>query len=129
MKLKQIYSSTEVDALKEQQEKVMKALEESQANSEKQNEDSKQADDRLYALLPRVVADKMKSNQPVEPISYENVSVLMAEITTLNSITYVVVFCWFFFCESFFIAVFFFSAHIIIILNVDQRALPTKLLP
>jgi hypothetical protein len=68
----------------------MASLEESQADAEKSSEDSKQADDRLYAMLPRFVAEKMRSNQAIEPISYDNVSVLMAEITTLNSITLVI---------------------------------------
>ncbi|KAJ1539976.1 Nitrogen permease reactivator protein [Cladochytrium tenue] len=79
--------SADVERLKEQQAKEMKALEESQAASDKLEEDNKLSNDRLYALLPRFIADKMKAAQTIEPIPYENVTVLIADIVSFTSLS------------------------------------------
>ena len=64
-------------------------MEDSQNASDKQEDDSKSVNDRAFAMVPRFLADKLKAKQPIEPISYENITVLIADIASFTSITYV----------------------------------------
>ncbi|KAJ3299021.1 Nitrogen permease regulator 2, partial [Blyttiomyces sp. JEL0837] len=79
--------TTDIKKLKEQQAKEAAALVETQRTSLKLDEDNKASNDRLYAMLPRFVADKMKSGVPIEPTPFNNLTILIADIVSFTSLS------------------------------------------
>jgi class 3 adenylate cyclase len=78
---------TEIAKLKEQQVKEMQSVEETQKTSDRLDEDNKMSNERLYALLPRFVADKLKSGDPIEPTPFKNLTFLIADIVSFTNLS------------------------------------------
>ncbi|KAJ3109165.1 hypothetical protein HDU97_008564 [Phlyctochytrium planicorne] len=77
----------EVDKLRQQQEKEMEALIDTQKTSEKVDEDNKALNDRLNAMLPKFVVDIMKKNEQVTPTQFENLIFLTSDIVQFTALS------------------------------------------
>ncbi|KIH60707.1 hypothetical protein ANCDUO_09029, partial [Ancylostoma duodenale] len=48
--------------------------------------EKKKSDMLLYRMLPKQVADKLKAGQPIEPESYDNVTIFFSDVVSFTTL-------------------------------------------
>ncbi|KAI8832426.1 nucleotide cyclase [Chytriomyces cf. hyalinus JEL632] len=82
-----IAQEVDIKKLKTQQELEMQAFEETQKSSSKADEDNAASNERLYGMLPKFVADVMKTGAAVEPRPFECLAFLTADIVSFTNLS------------------------------------------
>ncbi|KAJ3376901.1 Receptor-type guanylate cyclase gcy-22, partial [Chytriomyces hyalinus] len=82
-----IAQEADIKKLKTQQELEMQAFEETQKSSSKADEDNAASNERLYGMLPKFVADVMKTGAAVEPRPFECLAFLTADIVSFTNLS------------------------------------------
>ncbi|KAJ3232236.1 hypothetical protein HDU81_003112 [Chytriomyces hyalinus] len=77
----------DIRRLKSQQALEMQAFEETQKSSSKADEDNAASNERLYGMLPKFVADVMKTGAAVEPRPFECLAFLTADIVSFTNLS------------------------------------------
>ncbi|KAJ3408507.1 hypothetical protein HDU80_005461 [Chytriomyces hyalinus] len=82
-----VAQEADIKRLKSQQELEMQAFEETQKSSSKADEDNAASNERLYGMLPKFVADVMKTGGAVEPRPFECLAFLTADIVSFTNLS------------------------------------------
>ncbi|KAI8831007.1 nucleotide cyclase [Chytriomyces cf. hyalinus JEL632] len=82
-----VAQEADIRRLKSQQELEMQAFEETQKSSSKADEDNAASNERLYGMLPKFVADVMKTGGAVEPRPFECLAFLTADIVSFTNLS------------------------------------------
>ncbi|KAJ3072754.1 hypothetical protein HDU99_002103 [Rhizoclosmatium hyalinum] len=77
----------DIKKLKAQQEIEMQQFEETQKSSSKADEDNAASNERLYGMLPKFVADVMKTGAAVEPRPFKCLAFLTADIVSFTNLS------------------------------------------
>ncbi|KAJ3237953.1 hypothetical protein HDU78_003792 [Chytriomyces hyalinus] len=77
----------DIQKLQNQQKIEMEAFEETQKSSTKADEDNAASNERLYGMLPKFVADIMKTGAAVEPRHFKSLAFLTADIVSFTNLS------------------------------------------
>ncbi|KAJ3095459.1 hypothetical protein HK100_005829, partial [Physocladia obscura] len=77
----------DIKKLKNQQEIEMLQFEETQKSASKADEDNAASNERLYGMLPKFVADVMKTGAAVEPRPFKCLAFLTADIVSFTNLS------------------------------------------
>ncbi|TPX73049.1 hypothetical protein CcCBS67573_g05684 [Chytriomyces confervae] len=77
----------DIQKLQNQQKIEMNAFEETQKSSTKADEDNAASNERLYGMLPKFVADIMKTGAAVEPRHFKSLAFLTADIVSFTNLS------------------------------------------
>ncbi|KAJ3193204.1 hypothetical protein HDU82_002894, partial [Entophlyctis luteolus] len=82
-----VAQETDIKKLKYQQEIEMQQFEETQKSASKADEDNAASNERLYGMLPKFVADVMKTGAAVEPRPFKCLAFLTADIVSFTNLS------------------------------------------
>ncbi|KAJ3122558.1 Receptor-type guanylate cyclase gcy-22 [Physocladia obscura] len=82
-----IAQDSDIKKLKNQQQIEMLQFEETQKSASKADEDNAASNERLYGMLPKFVADVMKTGAAVEPRPFKCLAFLTADIVSFTNLS------------------------------------------
>ncbi|KAJ3019956.1 UNVERIFIED_CONTAM: hypothetical protein HDU68_010419 [Siphonaria sp. JEL0065] len=82
-----VAQDSDIRKLKAQQELEMQQFEETQKSASKADEDNAASNERLYGMLPKFVADVMKTGAAVEPRPFKCLAFLTADIVSFTNLS------------------------------------------